>query len=61
MLQKLRGALERRLERDSDLSFVEYHALTRLSEEPDRRLRMSERTVLTHAGTALMPLWMSSS
>ena len=33
----------------SGLSFIEYHALARLSEEPDHRLRMSELAVLTNA------------
>jgi DNA-binding MarR family transcriptional regulator len=46
-MQKLRWALECQLEEDSDLSFIEYHALARLSEERDRTLRMSELAVLT--------------
>jgi len=49
MMQKLRWALECQLERDSDLSFIEYYALARLSEEPDRTLRMSELAALTNA------------
>ena len=49
MMYKLRGALECELERDSDLSFIEYHTLARLSEEPTRTLRMSELAVLTNA------------
>ena len=49
MMQKLRWALECQLERDSDLSFIEYHALARLSEEEDRTLRMSELAALTDA------------
>jgi DNA-binding MarR family transcriptional regulator len=49
MVHKLRWALECQLERDSDLSFTEYHALARLSEEPERRLRMSDLAVLTNA------------
>ena len=36
-------------ERDSDLSFIEYHALARLSEEPDHRLRMSDLAAVTNA------------
>ena len=47
VLHKLRWALECQLEQASDLSFIEYHALARLSEEPDRTLRMSELAVLT--------------
>ena len=49
LLHKLPWALECQLQRDSDLSFIEYHALARLSEEPERRLRMSQLAVLTHA------------
>jgi len=49
MMHKLRWALECQLERDSDLSFTEYHALVRLSEEPDHTLRMSELAALTNA------------
>jgi DNA-binding MarR family transcriptional regulator len=48
-MHKLRWALECQLERDSDLSFIEYHALARLSEEPDRTLRMSELAMVTNA------------
>ena len=49
MVHKLRWALECQLERDSDLSFIEYYALARLSEEPDRRLRMSDLAAVTNA------------
>ena len=49
MVHKLRWALECQLERDSELSFIEYHTLARLSEEPRRRLRMSDLAVLTNA------------
>jgi DNA-binding MarR family transcriptional regulator len=49
VMQKLGWALECQLERDSDLSFTEYHALARLSEEPTVTLRMSELAVLTNA------------
>jgi DNA-binding MarR family transcriptional regulator len=49
MVHKLRWALECQLERDSDLSFIEYHALARLSEEPDHRLRMSDLAAVTNA------------
>ena len=48
-MHKLRWALECQLEQDSDLSFIEYHALARLSEEPERTLRMSELAVVTNA------------
>ena len=49
VMHKLRWALECQLERDSDLSYIEYHALARLSEEPDRTLRMSELAMVTNA------------
>jgi DNA-binding MarR family transcriptional regulator len=49
MMYKLRGALECQLERGSDLSFIEYHALARLSEEPTLTLRMSELAEVTNA------------
>jgi DNA-binding MarR family transcriptional regulator len=49
VLHRLRWALECQLERDADLSFIEYHALARLSEDPDHTLRMSELAALTNA------------
>jgi DNA-binding MarR family transcriptional regulator len=48
-MHQLRWALEVQLERDADLSFLEYHTLARLSEEPDRTLRMSELAAVTNA------------
>jgi len=49
MMHKLDWALEFQLERDAGLSFIEYHALARLSEDPRRRLRMSELAAVTNA------------
>jgi DNA-binding MarR family transcriptional regulator len=49
VLVKLPWAIERQLQRDSGLSFIEYHALARLSEDPDHTLRMSELALLTNA------------
>jgi DNA-binding MarR family transcriptional regulator len=49
VLVKLPWALECQLERDADLSFIEYHTLARLSEQPDHTLRMSELAELTNA------------
>jgi DNA-binding MarR family transcriptional regulator len=46
---KLRWALECQLQRDAGLSFVEYHALARLSENPDHTMRMSELAEVTIA------------
>ena len=48
-IHKLRWALECQLERDSDLSFIEYYTMARLSEEPTLTLRMSELAVLSNA------------
>jgi DNA-binding MarR family transcriptional regulator len=49
VMHQLRWALECQLERDSDLSFIEYYSLARLSEAPDHRLRMSELAAVTNA------------
>jgi DNA-binding MarR family transcriptional regulator len=49
LLVKLPWALECQLQRDAELSFVEYHALARLSEGPNHTVRMSELAMLTHA------------
>ena len=49
MVHQLRAALECQLERDADLSFIESHALARLSEGADHRLRMSELAAVTNA------------
>lgn len=48
-LVKLPWALECQLKRDAGLSFIEYHALARLSEDPDHTLRMSVLAELTPA------------
>ena len=49
VLVRLPWALECQLQRDADLSFIEYHVLARLSEAPDHTRRMSELAGLTHA------------
>ncbi|MEY2567451.1 MAG: hypothetical protein QOE35_1980 [Actinomycetota bacterium] len=49
VMHKLPWALECQLERDADLSFIEYHALARLSEDPKRTLRMSQLAAVTNA------------
>jgi DNA-binding MarR family transcriptional regulator len=49
MLARLPTALEAQLQRDSQLSYIEYYALAGLSEHPDRTMRMSELAVLTNA------------
>jgi DNA-binding MarR family transcriptional regulator len=42
LLRRLPAALDRQLERDSQLSFIEYNVLALLSDQPGRRMRMSE-------------------
>ena len=49
LLARLPTALEAQLQRDSQLSYIEYYALAGLSEQPDRTMRMSELAVLTNA------------
>jgi DNA-binding MarR family transcriptional regulator len=49
LLYKLPTALETQLQRDSKLSVVEYYVLAGLSEQPDRRMRMSELAVLANS------------
>src|ERR1700741_2734581 len=49
MLARLPTALEAQLQRDSQLSYVEYYVLAGLSEQPDHAMRMSELAVLTNA------------
>ena len=49
MMVKLRWALECQLQHEAGLSFIEYHALARLSEDPDHTMRMSELAGLTDA------------
>lgn len=46
---KVPWALECQLQRDAGLSFIEYHVLARLSEEPRHTLRMSVLAELTNA------------
>ena len=49
MTVKLRWAFECQLQRDAGVSFVEYHALARLSENPENTMRMSELAEVTDA------------
>src|SRR5258705_2754129 len=48
LMHRLTWALECQLERDADLSYIEYHTLVRLSEEPNRTLRMSQLAIVTN-------------
>ncbi len=47
VMVKLPWALECQLQQDAGLSFLEYHVLARLSEDPEHTLRMSELAKLT--------------
>lgn len=46
---RLPAALDWQLQRDSQLSFIEYYVLAGLSDQPERRMRMSELAVLANA------------
>ena len=48
-MHMLRWALECQLQHDAGLSFIEYHALARLSENPGHTMRMSELAEVTNA------------
>jgi len=48
-MHKLRWELECQLQRDAGLSFIEYHALARLSENPGHTMRMSELAEVANA------------
>ena len=49
LMVTLPWALECQLQQDAGLSFIEYHVLARLSEDPEHTLRMSELAMLTNA------------
>src|ERR1700759_4368738 len=49
VLVRLPWALKCQLQRDADLSFIEYHALAMLSEAPDHTRRMSDLAAVTNA------------
>jgi DNA-binding MarR family transcriptional regulator len=49
LLAKLPAALGCQLQRDSDLSYVEYYVLASLSEQPDHTIRMSRLAILANA------------
>jgi DNA-binding MarR family transcriptional regulator len=48
LLQRLPAALESQLQQDSKLSFIEYHVLAHLSDQPERRMRMSGLALLAN-------------
>ncbi|CAM3337164.1 MarR family winged helix-turn-helix transcriptional regulator [Kibdelosporangium persicum] len=54
MMSRLTTALDSQLQRDSQLSFVEYYALAGLSESPNRTMRMSELAVFVNAELSRM-------
>jgi DNA-binding MarR family transcriptional regulator len=49
MLARLPTALEVQLQRDAQLSYVEYYVLAGLSDQPERTMRMSRLAVLANA------------
>jgi len=49
MLARLPTALEAQLQRDAQLSYIEYYALANLSDAPHHTMRISELAVLTNA------------
>lgn len=49
MIAKLQWALESHLQQTACLSFIEYHALAMLSEDPEHTMRMSALADLTNA------------
>ncbi|MER5602247.1 MarR family transcriptional regulator [Streptomyces sp. NPDC002265] len=49
LLYMLPTALEAQLQRDAQLSFVEYYVLAGLSDQPEHRMRMSELAVLANS------------
>jgi DNA-binding MarR family transcriptional regulator len=49
LLARLPTALEIQLQRDAQLSYIEYYALAGLSEQPNRAMRLSELAVLANA------------
>ncbi|MFF4244679.1 MarR family winged helix-turn-helix transcriptional regulator [Streptomyces sp. NPDC001822] len=49
MLHKLPAALEAQLQQDAGLRYVEYYVLAGLSDQPDRRMRMSDLAVLVNS------------
>jgi len=49
VMHRLRWALECQLQQDAGLSFLEYHALARLSENPGNTMRMSELAEVANA------------
>src|SRR5258707_6476077 len=49
LLARLPTALEAQLQRDSQLSYVEYYVLAGLSEQPDHTMRISELAGFTNA------------
>lgn len=49
MLHRLPAALGAQLQKDADLSYIEYYVLAGLSDQPERRMRMSDLAVLAHS------------
>jgi len=54
LLARLPAALDVELQRDAELSFLEYYVLAELSEAPGQRVRLSELAELTNAELSRM-------
>ena len=59
LLHRLPAALDSQLQRDSNLSFIEYYVLAGLSEQPEHRMRMSELATLANAELSRLSHMMS--
>jgi len=49
MMALLTGALGEQLQRDSNLSFLEYYVLAGLSDQPDHTMRLSQLAILANS------------
>src|SRR5258706_3543791 len=49
MLARLPATLEQQLQRDAQLSFLEYYVLAGLSDQPEHTMRMSRLAVIANA------------
>ena len=54
LAQTLPAVLESQLQQDAKLSFIEYHVLAHLSEQPERRMRMSDLATLASSELSRM-------
>ncbi|GAA4254612.1 MarR family winged helix-turn-helix transcriptional regulator [Dactylosporangium darangshiense] len=59
MLHKLPTALDAQLQQDAHLSYIEYYVLAGLSDQPGRRMRMSDLAVLANSEQSRLSHMMS--